>query len=90
MNQVILLFPSVNSIDVNSKPKILTRECYESLELLSDDWFIDAEIMINIGKLGIPFFELPIEFEKLKDRKSFVKPGAIIEFIINLIKYRLR
>ncbi|AWV97859.1 glycosyltransferase family 2 protein [Arcticibacterium luteifluviistationis] len=83
-----VLFPNVRAQDINSKPKIMTKECYESLNLTSDDWFIDAEIMINIGKLGIPTFEFPVEFEKLDGRESFVKPQAIVEFIRNLIKHR--
>ncbi len=85
-----LLFPNVKARDINSKPKILTRECYEQLNLTSDDWFVDAEIMINIGKLGIPTHEFPVVFEKLDGRESFVKPQAIIEFIRNLIKHRFK
>ena len=83
-----ILFPGIQSRDVNSKPKILTKACYEQLNLKSDDWFIDAEIMINIGKLGIPFYELPVVFEKLQGRQSFVKPAAIIEFLKNLFEHR--
>lgn len=83
------LFPQVNSNDVNSKPKIMTRDFYESIDLKSDDWFIDAEIMINVGKSNTPFYEIPVTFDKLDNRKSFVKPQAIIEFMINLVKYRL-
>ena len=33
--------------DVNSKPKIIRRDKYELLDLKSDDWFADAEIMIR-------------------------------------------
>ena len=40
-----LLFPAVRSKDVNSKPKIITRASYKSLDLKSDDWCIDAEIV---------------------------------------------
>ena len=83
-----VLFPGIKSRDVNSKPKILTKACYDQLNLKSDDWFIDAEIMINIGKLGIPFYELPVVFEKLQGRQSFVKPAAIVEFLKNLFEYR--
>ncbi|MBP7509224.1 MAG: glycosyltransferase family 2 protein, partial [Prolixibacteraceae bacterium] len=60
-----MLFPRVKSKDVNSKPKIITREVYEKLGLTSDDWFIDAEIMINISKLGVKYYEFPINFYKL-------------------------
>ncbi|WP_304235869.1 glycosyltransferase family 2 protein [Jiulongibacter sediminis] len=85
-----ILFPHIRAKDINSKPKILTRECYSKLNLKSDDWFIDAEIMINIGKQGVKIAELPVEFEKLAGRQSFVKPSAIIEFLKNLFKYRFK
>ena len=57
------LFPALNSKDINSKPKIFTRQVYNQMNLTSDDWFIDAEIMIEIKRLGVPFFEFPTEFQ---------------------------
>src|SRR4029078_8826276 len=33
--------------DINSKPKIIRRDKYELLHLESDDWFVDAEIVIR-------------------------------------------
>ncbi len=85
-----ILFPRLNSKDVNSKPKILTSEAYNKMELKSTDWFIDAEIMLQARKLNLRFEELPIVFKANISRKSFVKVSAIIEFIINLIKYRIK
>lgn len=85
-----ILYPTMKSKDVNSKPKIFTRDVYERMVLTSDDWFIDAEIMININKLGVKFFEIPIEFNKLLGRSSFVKFSAIFEFTINLFAFRLK
>lgn len=84
------LFPNVNSRDVNSKPKIFTREVYEQMELTSDDWFIDAEIMLNIEKLNIDFYEFPTHFLEQEGRSSFVKFSAVFEFMKNLILFKLR
>lgn len=83
-----ILFPNVKARDINSKPKMIARDVYERLSLTSDDWFIDAEIMINIGRMKVPTYEFPIEFKELNDRKSFVKVAAIFEFIRNLIVFR--
>jgi len=85
-----LLFSSLKSKDINSKPKIFTRTVYEQMKLTSDDWFIDAEIMIEINKLGIPFFEFQTNFYALKGRSSFVKFSAIVEFIRNLILFKFK
>ena len=85
-----ILFSNLNSRDINSKPKIISRKAYCMMNLTSDDWFIDAEIMINVRKLKLKFFEFPIEFYQLSGRPSFVKFNAILEFIRNLIIFRIK
>jgi glycosyltransferase involved in cell wall biosynthesis len=85
-----ILFPGLDSKDVNSKPKLLRRSAYQKINLLSDDWFVDAEIMLNVRDQKMRFKEIPVEFDELKGRKSFVKPQAIIEFLINMLSYKLK
>jgi len=85
-----VLFPGLGSRDINSKPKIISRTAYEKMVLTSTDWFIDAEIMINIRRLRLRYFEIPVVFYGMEERASFVRPGAIIEFVKNLVAYRLR
>src|SRR5256885_6447887 len=70
---------SVMLRDVNSKPKIMRREAYEKMTLQSNDWFIDAELILNCINLNLRIYEIPVEFHSLGARKSFVKPGAILE-----------
>jgi len=84
-----MLFPGLDSRDINSKPKILKREIYEKMELRVDDWFADAEIMIAARRLKVNMAEIPTSFEKIISRPSFVKPWAILEFAFNLIRYRI-
>ena len=74
--------------DINSKPKIIRRDKYELLNLESDDWFADAEIVIRVRELGLKIGETPVHFSINDKRGSFVKPKAIIEFTSNLLKYR--
>jgi glycosyltransferase involved in cell wall biosynthesis len=83
-----LLFPEINIRDVNSKPKIFKAEAYAKMRLVSDDWFIDAEMVIQAKKLKLKMGEVPTEFFKCKYRKSFVKIDAIFEFMKNLLKAR--
>jgi glycosyltransferase involved in cell wall biosynthesis len=85
-----LLFPGFPVRDVNGKPKLLTRAAYERLALASDDWFIDAEIMIQARRLGFRVGEVETVFLPLADRRSFVHVQAILEFLVNLVRYRLR
>jgi len=74
--------------DINSKPKIMRRDKYELLQLESDDWFADAEIVIRARELGLKIGETPVHFSINDKRGSFVKPKAIIEFTANLLRYR--
>lgn len=85
-----LLFPGLHSRDINAKPKIFRRDSYKKLNLTANDWFIDAEIMIEARRLGFKIGEVPTTFLGLTGRKSFVKPAAIWEFIKNLVQYRLK
>ncbi|MBU4338224.1 glycosyltransferase family 2 protein [Patescibacteria group bacterium] len=85
-----ILFPGLKSQDINSKPKIFSREAYKKLDLISDDWFIDAEIMILARRLRLKIGEIPTFFLGLRCRRSFVKPSAIFEFIKNLIIFRIK
>lgn len=74
--------------DINSKPKILRRDKYQLLNLQSDDWFADAEIVIRARELGLKIGETPVHFSLNDKRGSFVKPKAILEFSSNLLRYR--
>lgn len=85
-----VFFPGTGLRDANSKPKLFTRAAYERLDLRSDGWFIDAEIMIQARRLGLRTGEVPTEFHCLDDRPSFVRPAAILEFAWNLAAARLR
>lgn len=76
--------------DVNGKPKGLTREAYDRMTLTSDDWFIDAELVLEAARLKLPIVELPVVFLENPERASFVRPQAILEFIGNMLLYRLR
>ena len=59
------------------------------MNLISNGWFIDAEIIHNLQKNNISFFELPVE---LIDRKvghskiSLFTPLTILKELFNYIK----
>ena len=85
-----LLFPGINAWDMNSKPKIMTREFYEKVHLESNGWFIDAEIMIFVRRLRAKVGEIETVFLNIDSRPSFVKPLSILEFLGNLFWYRVK
>lgn len=85
-----LLFPGYPIRDVNSKPKAMTRELYDRFRLTADDWFLDAEIMIQARRHKARLGQLPTVFLPAMDRRSFVKLGAVLQFVKNLLRARLR
>jgi len=85
-----ILFPSVRVRDANGKPKIFTREALERLHLTSDDWFIDAEIVIQATRLGLRIGEAPTVFLPNTRRASFVTARAIVGFSWDLLAYRVK
>ncbi|MBL7204922.1 MAG: glycosyltransferase family 2 protein [Desulfobacteraceae bacterium] len=85
-----MLFRGLRVRDINSKPKLITRNAYNRLDLKSNDWFIDAEIMIQARRFRLKVSEIPVIFYDLKTRRSFVRIPAILEFIKNLILERIK
>lgn len=86
----LLMFRTRGLWDVNGKPKGLTRNAYERMTLRSDDWFIDAEIVLAARELGLEIGEMPVRFLQNADRASLVRPSAIWEFVVNMARYRRR
>ena len=85
-----LIFRTRGLWDINGKPKAMTRGAYEQLELKSDDWFIDAEIVLAARRAGLKIGELRVVFRENEVRPSFVKAGAILEFVRNMFRARFR
>jgi hypothetical protein len=76
--------------DANSKPKIFTKEAYSKMQLTSDDWFLDAEMLLQCARMKLRIEEIPVTFDKCISRKSFVRIDAIFEFARNLIRARIK
>lgn len=86
----MILFGTRGLWDINGKPKGLTRAAYERMDLRSDDWFIDAEIILEARRLGLAVSEMPVVFRRNEERASFVRVSAIWEFLRNMADRRLR
>ena len=84
----VMLFRTRGLWDINGKPKGMTRAAHDRLSLSSDDWFIDAEIILAARRAGLRIIEMPVVFNRNEQRASFVKPGAILEFLRNMVRTR--
>jgi glycosyltransferase involved in cell wall biosynthesis len=89
-NAVVPVLFNVSTRDVNGCPKLFRREVFQRLNIVSRDWFIDAEIMIKSGADGIRTGEVPVVFKARQHGASHVGFKTVVEFVRNLIRYRIR
>ena len=80
----------IRSDDVNGIPKIMKREALEKMALVSRDWFIDTEIMIKAAQLGLKIGEEDVQFLKREGGKSSINHRALLQFLKNMVLYRVR
>lgn len=85
-----ILFPGFRIRDINAKPKLITQVALKRMHLTSNDWFIDAEIMLESRRLKLQFAEIPGISGENTWRRSFVGAAAMFEFAKNLLVYRMR
>ncbi len=85
----LMLFRTRGLWDINGKPKGFRRSAYERMTLTADDWFIDAEIVLQARDLGLTLTELPVVFHQNEARRSFVRAEAVLEFLRNMAQVRL-
>ena len=52
-----MLWPGLQSLDINGTPKILPRPALEAMRLESRGWFLDPEIMIKAHYMGLRVLE---------------------------------
>ena len=86
---VRLLFRTRGLWDVNGQPKGLTRSAYERLDLRTDDWFTDAEILLKAKGLGFGSWRCRSGSTRRTRRRSNVGLGTVWEFLVNMGRWRL-
>ena len=84
-----LMWPGVQSIDINGSPKLMPKQAVAAMGLTSKGWFLDPEIMIKSHALGMRVVEFNV-FARLRGGGvSHVKAGTCWEFLRNLLHYRI-
>lgn len=83
-------FPIARCRDINGKPKILSATALARMQLTSTDWFADAEIVLEAHRLRLSVTELAGEGLKSTWHTSFIGFSAVLEFMKNLLVYRIR
>jgi glycosyltransferase involved in cell wall biosynthesis len=85
---VRLLWPRLDSWDINGSPKLLLREVLVAMDLKSEGWLLDPEIMIKAHYMGIRVLELNVFARMRSSGVSHVRPAAVWEFLRYLLRLR--
>lgn len=86
---MMVLYPGLGSIDVNGNPKLLPRPALEKMSLVSKDWFLDAEILIQARSLRLPVVEIDVVGHARGGGKSNVRASTCLEFARHLFQHRV-
>lgn len=77
--------------DINASPKMISGNVLKKMALASNDWAIDAEIMIKLKRLNRKYKEYPVVFDTRQTGISKVKQLATVrEFLKNIPKLQER
>jgi glycosyltransferase involved in cell wall biosynthesis len=85
---VRLLWPRLESIDVNGTPKLLPREAIMGMNLKSKGWLLDPEIMIKAHYMGLRVLEFNAFARMRSGGVSHVRMETLWEFFWNLLLFR--
>lgn len=83
-----IIFPGLRSADVNANPKVFPAEVMRQMELSSNDWFLEPEVMLKAHHLQIPLVEIEVRGKPREGGRSHVRLATIAEFVKNIARYR--
>jgi len=85
---VRLLWPQLESIDVNGSPKMLPAKLFELMELQSKNWLLDMELMIKAHYMGVHVLEFNVFARMRGNGLSHVRAATCWEFFRHLLIFR--
>jgi glycosyltransferase involved in cell wall biosynthesis len=83
-----LLWPRIESLDINGLPKIMPREVMSRLSLTSRQWLLDPEIMIRAHLLGVRVLEYNVFARMRGSGLSHVRASTCWEFVKGVLRLR--
>ena len=78
-----------NSRDINGCPKIFRLDAWESLTIESQDWFLDAEVILESGRNQFQIHQESVTMQPRQHNKSKVNVRTVLEFGVNILKWKL-
>ena len=88
-NSFVSLLFLTNMRDANAKPKIFKKKAYSGINMTSDDWFIDTELLLKFRAKEYSIGKLKCIYKQRPHGQSNVRLGTVFEFLKNLALFRL-
>ena len=85
---VRILWPQLDSLDINGSPKLLPREVILRMDLQSKEWLLDPEIMIKAHLMGLRVLEFNVFARMRGSGVSHVRSSTVWEFVRYLLDFR--
>ncbi|HEX6135369.1 MAG TPA: glycosyltransferase family 2 protein, partial [Longimicrobiales bacterium] len=83
-----ILWPSLDSLDVNGSPKIMPRQALAAMRLESRGWFLDPELMLKAHAMGLRVLELNVFARMRGNGVSHVRASTCWEFLRSILVFR--
>jgi glycosyltransferase involved in cell wall biosynthesis len=85
---VRVLWPGMDSLDVNGSPKILPRRALQAMKLESHGWFLDPELMLKAHAMGMRVLEFNVFARMRGNGVSHVRASTCWEFLRSILAFR--
>ncbi|MCK5333006.1 MAG: glycosyltransferase, partial [Candidatus Aenigmarchaeota archaeon] len=87
-NYVVALLFFTRMDDTNAKPKIFKKKAYMDAKIVSNDWFIDTELLLKFKARNYSVARVECISKERAHGASNVKIGTVLEFVKNIILFR--
>lgn len=81
-------FGGLGALDVNGNPKLWPRRALDPAALVSDDWFLDAEVLVRARAAGLPVVERDVPARPRQGGRSKVRATTCLELARSLARWR--
>ena len=82
----------INLRDINFSFKLVKKEVLDQLDLRSDGWFIDGELLSELSRKKMKIKEIPIKYNIRQEGNSkvVIRPKMIFGFLKEMYYYKTR
>lgn len=89
-NALIRTLLGIRARHVNSGFKLYRRETIQGIEIQTNSWFVDAEVLFRLAARGARCAEIPVELINRKAGRSSVGTFTFLSILGEALRFALR